>query len=112
MRLWLAVIGVFLVLGASIAVRSQDPPAAAQPQDQYFAGIVTLLSDTSITITRTVLGKPTVRNFMITPDTVMQGGKPKLKSRVTVKWVTREEGDLAVKIIVRGSNTPPPPKKP
>jgi hypothetical protein len=38
-----------------------------------------------------------------------QGGKPKLKQKVTVKWVSEENGDRAVKIILRGSV--PPPKK-
>jgi hypothetical protein len=70
---------------------------------------VTALADDSITLTRTVLGKSTVRTFAITTETVVQGGKPKLKSKVTVKWVSGENGDRAVKIILRGSV--PPPKK-
>jgi hypothetical protein len=103
-------IGVFLALANHGLVRCQDPPAAVQPQDQFFAGLVTALTDTSLTVTRTVLGKSTVRTFAITPETVTQGGKPKLKSKVTVKWVSGEDGDRAVKIIVRG--IAPPPKKP
>jgi hypothetical protein len=103
------VIGVLLALAASNPVRSQDPPATAPPPDQYFAGVVTALADDSITLTRTVLGKSTVRSFAISAETVVQGGKPKLKSKVTVKWVSGENGDRAVKIILRGSV--PPPKK-
>jgi len=92
------------------AVRSQDPKSAAPPQDQFFAGTITELTDTSITVTRTVLGKEsTVRAFAITPETVIQGGKPKLKSRVTIKWAAGNDGDRALKIILRGSV--PPPKK-
>jgi hypothetical protein len=105
------VIGVLLALAASNPVRSQDPPATAPPPDQYFAGVVTALADDSITLTRTVLGKSTVRTFAITTETLMQpqGSKPKLKQKVTVKWVSGENGDRAVKIILRGSV--PPPKK-
>ena len=103
------VIGVFLALAGFNLARSQDPPSVQQPQDQYFAGIVTAFSETSITITRTVLGKSTVRTFVITAETVTQGGKPKVKSKVTVKWVAGNDGDQAVKIILRGST--PPPKK-
>jgi len=104
-------IGVFLALAISNSVWSQDHPAAAAPvQDQFFAGIVTALSDTSVTVTRTVLGKEsTVHTFTITPETHIEG-KPKLKSRVTVRYVTGENGDRAVRIIVRTA-TPPPPKK-
>jgi hypothetical protein len=105
------VIGVLLALAGSNPARSQDPtPSAQQPVDQYFAGVVTALTDDSITLTRTVLGKSTVRSFAITAETVVQGGKPKLKSKVTVKWVSGDNGDRAVKIILRGSA--PQPKKP
>jgi hypothetical protein len=107
------VIGVLLALAGSSPVCSQDdpPPSAQQPVDQYFAGLVTALAGDSITLTRTVLGKATVRSFAITAETVVQpqGGKPKLKQKVTVKWVSEENGDRAVKIILRGSV--PAPKK-
>lgn len=101
------VISVCLALPAN-SVRGQDPPAQQQQPDQYFAGFVTSLTETSITVTRTVLGKSTVRTFGVTPETVIQGGKPKLKSKVTVKWVSSDEGDRAIKIILRGAA----PKKP
>jgi hypothetical protein len=103
------VISVLLALAGSPAVRSQDPPPVQPAADQYFAGVITDLSESSVTITRTVLGKSTIRKFAITSETVIQGGTPKVKSRVTVKWVSAGEGDRAVKIILRGSV--PPPKK-
>lgn len=105
------VLSLFLAIAGSQSLRSQDdPPTATAPQpDQYFAGVVTALEDDSITLTRTVLGKATVRVFAITPGTVLQGAKPKLKAKVTVKWVPGEDGDVALKIIVRGSA--PAPKK-
>src|ERR1700690_1151273 len=102
------VIGVLMALAGPNPVRSQaPPPSAQQPADQFFAGVVTALADDSITLTRTVLGKSTVRTFAITAETVVQpqGGKPKLKQKVTVKWVSGDngDGDRAVKIILRGS---------
>jgi hypothetical protein len=102
--------GVFLVLASSNPLHSQDdPPPAVQPQDQLFAGIVTALSDTSVTVTRTVLGKDsTVRTFAITPDTHIEG-KPKMKSKVTVRFIASDDGDRALRIIVRG--VLPAPKK-
>jgi hypothetical protein len=104
-------IGVCLALASSGAIHSQDPPATVSPPNQFFAGTITALSETSVTVTRTVLGKDaTVRTFAITHETVIEGGKLKLKSRVTVKWLASEGGDRAVKIILRGSV--PPPKKP
>jgi len=105
----LGVIIVILALASPNDVRGQDPPTTQPPPDQYFAGIVTALTDTSVTVTRTVLGKSTVRTFAITTETVTQGGKPKVKSKVTIKWISGEDGDRAVKIILRGT---PAPKKP
>ena len=107
-------IGVLLALAlaGSNPVRSQDPPPSAQPPaDAFFAGVVTALTADSITLKQTVLGKATVRTFALTADTVIDplGGKPKLKQKVTVKWIGGESGDRAVKIILRGSV--PPPKK-
>ena len=102
-------LSVFLAFAGSNPLRSQDPAPAVQPQDQFFAGIITALSDTSVTVTRTVLGKEsTVRSFAITPETHIEG-KPKVKSRVTVRFLSGESGDRAVRIIVRGA---PQPKKP
>ena len=103
-------ISVFLAAASSNPVQSQDHPAATvQTQDQFFAGIVTALSETSVTVTRTVLGKEsTARTFTITPETHIEG-KPKVKSRVTVRYVSDENGNRAVRIIVRGA---PQPKKP
>jgi len=110
--LFCGVIGVLLALAGFNPVRSQDAaPSAQPPADQYFAGVVTALTDSSITLTRTALGKSTVHSFAITAETAVepQGGKPKLKQKVTVKWVSGDNGDRAVKILLRGS---PPPKKP
>jgi len=106
-------IGVLLALAGPSAVRSQDdpPPSAQQPVDQYFAGVVTALTEESITLKQTVLGKATVRAFLISAETryAPEGGKPKLKQKVTVQWLSGENGDRAVKIILRGSA--PAPKK-
>ena len=100
---------MFLVLGGLQPVRCQDPPIEQPQADQFFAGVVTALNEDSITLTQKVLGKPTVRKFAITPETVVEGGKPKLKSKVTIKWVNDDNGDRAVKIMLRAPV--PPPKK-
>jgi hypothetical protein len=83
--------------------RAQSPPAEAQPQDHFFAGTITALASDKITVSRTVLGsKPDTRTFLIKPETRIEG-KPRLKARVTVRWVPDEEGDRAVHIIVRST---------
>jgi len=103
-------LSVLLVLVLTSPVRSQDDKNAAPPQYQYFAGVVTALTATSVTVMRSVLGKSTTRAFAITRDTIIQGGKPRVRSKVTIKWIASDDGDRAVKIILR-SPGPPPPKK-
>jgi hypothetical protein len=105
-------LSVWLVLANVSGLRGQDKAPAVPPQDQFFTGTVTALSDTSVTVTRTTLGsESTVRTFAITPDTHVEG-KLKMKARVTVRFVSEPEGDRVVRIIVRGSApAPPPPKK-
>jgi len=99
---------VLLAFASANRLHGQDPAPATPPHDQFLAGTITALSATSITVTRTVMGKEsTVRTFAITSATEIKG-KPKVDWRVTVRFVSEEGGDRAVRIIVRG---PPQPKK-
>ena len=103
-----------LALGAAGPPSTQAPPAPQapapedKPKDQFFAGLITALSSSQITVTRTVLGeKSSTRTFAITRETRVEG-KPKLKTRVTVQFVTTEEGDRAIQIIVRSASQKKP----
>lgn len=101
-----------LSFGAARPSMVQTPPAPAEqakPRDQFFSGYITALSETGITVNRTVLGdKVSTRTFQITPETKVEG-KPKVKARVTVQFVPSEEGDRAVAIIVRSTASPRKP---
>jgi hypothetical protein len=104
----------FIILGVLAAglclpssVQTAVPAPAGGAKDQFFSGYITSISDTSITVNRTVLGsQSSTRTFAITPETRIEG-KPKVKARVTVEYVGEDEGDRAVHIIVRTSQ----PKK-
>ena len=90
-----------------VAPQNQEPPPAEQPGDQYFSGTVVSYAGERLTVARTVLGKnSSSRDFTITGETQIEG-KLKVKVRVTVQFVTKDEIDYAVHIIVRN----PPPKK-
>jgi hypothetical protein len=85
------------------AQQEQEQP----PAEQYFSGAVVSYSDEKVTVARTVLGKnSSSRDFTITRETQIEG-KVRVKVRVTVQYVTKDEVDYAVHIIVRN----PPPKK-
>lgn len=102
----------FLVAVCACAVAfGTGREAAAAPQDeqaklkaQMFSGTVTAVDSTSLTATRAGDGKvPATHTFVITPETTFEGGKPKVNSRVTVRYVSGDEGDRAVHVIVRSS---------
>jgi hypothetical protein len=84
-----------------------ETPPAEQPVEEYFSGTVIAYVGESITVARTVMGKNSAsRRFVVTSETQIEG-KLKVKCRVTVQYVTKEEVDRALHIIVR---TPGPKK--
>jgi len=75
--------------------------------DDTFSGPIVELSTERITVSRSILGKPAERrSFWIKPDTRVEG-KLRVRVRVTVGFVTTDEGDIARLIVVR----PSAPKK-
>lgn len=84
-----------------------EPPSKSEPQYQdTFAGSVIEVSAVKVSVSRTILGKTEKRTFLIKPDTRVEG-KLKPKAKVTVGYVTTDEGDVARLIVVRG----PTPKR-
>ena len=99
---------VLLVFLASSATTFPQKPAQAQTQaktkDQFFTGTVTAIDDTSLTVNRMVLGKnSSTKTFIVTAETRFEGGKPLVRSQVTVRFVTTSDGDRAVNVILRRS---------
>jgi hypothetical protein len=81
--------------------QNQEPPPAEQPADQYFSGTVVSYAGEILIVARTVLGKnSTSRHFKVNSETQIEG-KLKVKARVTVQYITRDEADHAIHIIVR-----------
>jgi hypothetical protein len=98
--------GVFLVCGsARPALPQTDNQEHKSPKlkDQMFSGMVVAIDDASLTASRAGQGKvAATKTFAITPETRFEGGKPAVNSRVTVRYVTTETGELAIHVIVRG----------
>lgn len=94
---------LLLLLSSAVPVPlgAQSPPAADQPHREFFSGVITLLADDQITVSKTVLGKNSdVRVFLIAKETRVEG-KLRLKARVTVRYTHSDDGNHAVHIIVR-----------
>lgn len=93
---------------AGLALRplSADEPstAAAKKADSFFAGTVVESTAEKITVTRTVLGKPENRSFVVTPETKVEG-RLRARVRVTVRYISDDGGDTATMIVVRSAIT-------
>jgi len=90
---------------------AKNAPAKNEPKyDQTFAGPIVELSATQITVSRSILGKPAERRtFSITPDTRIEG-KLRVRAKVTVGFVTSDDGDVARLVVVRTAQKPPEKK--
>ena len=80
----------------------EPSPGATKKADAFFAGTVVEWTPEKITVTRTVLGKPENRSFVMTADTKIEG-RLRAKVRVTVRYTSDEDGDTATMIIVRST---------
>jgi hypothetical protein len=104
-RIWLAVLALeWGIAGLAVRPLSADEPstAVAKKADAFFAGTVVEWSAEKIMVTRTVLGKPENRSFVMTADTKIEG-RLRAKIRVTVRYTSDDDGDTATMIIVRST---------
>jgi hypothetical protein len=100
---WLLKLCLFLALtaGSLELVSSQEQEPAPEPNTEFVSGTVTDLPDGRIVINRAVLGKPPEnRSFLIKPETKIEG-RLRINARVTVGFKPSDEGEVAVRIIVR-----------
>jgi hypothetical protein len=106
---------VFLLIASTAApdvspslVNGQEQEPLPEPSYEFVSGTVTELPAGRIVINRAVLGKPPEnRSFLIKPETKIEG-RLRLHARVTVGFKPSDEGDVAVRIIVRAQNEKKP----
>jgi len=93
----LSFVALWLVLAGVAPAQESD----TKKPDTFFAGTVLEWTSGTITVSRVVLGKKTEkRSFRVTPETKIEG-KMRTKVRVTVRYITDDEGDTATLIVVR-----------
>ena len=85
--------------GVSWAQEAEAKEAAVN-KDNFFAGTVTESTAVKLTVSRVVRGKAQKRSFKVNPDTKVDG-KLRVKVRVTVQYVSDDEGDTAMRVVVR-----------
>jgi hypothetical protein len=94
------VIGL-LACSAAAPLRA-DETATTKAPDAFFAGTVMELTSETVVVGRTVRGKAESRKFQLNPQTKTEG-KLAAKVRVTVRYITDDDGDTATLIVVRGA---------
>ena len=99
-----------LLASAAAAPLWADENATTKAADTFFAGTVTELTSETVVVGRTVRGKAESRTFQLTPQTKTEG-KLAAKVRVTVRYITDDDGDTATLIVVRGAAKQAKPKK-
>ena len=120
MRLGFATL--LIVAGAQFAVtgwaqedasaeKPHDNSAKSEPKyDQTFSGQIVELAAGKVTVSRSILGKPAEKHtFLIRSDTRVEG-KLRVKAKVTVGYVSTDDGDVAKLVVVRTSQKQPEKK--
>ena len=102
-----------LLAFGQMAAYAQEQTPSQEGSYEFVSGTITEVSAERIIVNRSVMSKAAEnRTFLITGDTKIEG-KLRAKARVTVGFKTTDEGDVAVRIIVRSGQGPTPtPKKP
>lgn len=99
-------LAVALLAVASLSAPGQDPPA---PEDDtgFVSGAVVDLPSGRIVVSRTIIGKPAEnRTFLRTEETKVEGTL-RVGARVTVGFKETPEGEVAMRVIVRGAAAAP-----
>lgn len=101
-----------LLAGVPATPLVADETGTSKTADTFFAGTVSQYSAETLIVGRTVRGKAESRTFIVTPQTKIDG-KLAVKVRVTVRYITDDDGDTATLIVVRGSapSAPKPAKQ-
>jgi len=90
----------FLVVVLSFAWSARCV-AAQDDQDNYFTG--TLVENTAdhMKVSRVLQGKKEERVFQVNAQTKVEGGRLRLRERITVRYVLADDKDTAILVIVR-----------
>ncbi len=95
------VIGVTHTPLAAVVTQDAEGQEAESLPSEFFSGSVQDLSETSVSVTRSLAGKtPETRMFQLSNDTIVEGHLKK-QARVTVGFRTHDGQDHAWRIIVR-----------
>jgi hypothetical protein len=97
---------ILLVLICALLLPLAGEDASGQAADAFFAGTVKEATPEKIVVGRIVRGKAESREFRLRPATKIEGTLA-ASVRVTVRYISDDDGDIATLIVVR----PPRPAR-
>ena len=108
---WIAFGVLFSLLAYPSALPLKaDDAVPVKPSNTFFAGTVGVASAEAITVARVVRGHAESRSFRLTPETKVEGTLL-AGARVTVRYITDDDGDTATLIVVHAPGAAPKTKK-
>jgi hypothetical protein len=97
------------LLSALLCAQDAPKKPASRLRPQFFAGTVTELDSAHITVSRSVLGRPPEHRTFIIKSTTKMSKDLRTKDRVTVRYRSDPDGDVALEILVRTRTRAPHP---
>lgn len=93
---------VTIILSVVLSVMLVATALAAQDdQDNYFTGTLVENAPDHLKVSRVLQGKAAGRVFKVNAQTKIEGGRLRLRERITVRFIAGDEGDTAILVIVR-----------
>jgi len=96
-------LGSLLLLVLSFALIAKCVAAQEDQDNNSFTGTLVENTTDHLKVTRpsAVKGKAEARVFKVTAQTKIEGGRLKLKQRIYVRYVSADEMDTAILVIIR-----------
>jgi hypothetical protein len=105
---WTKLLGSLLLMVLSFALSARCVAAQDdQDKDNYFTGTLVENTPDHVKVSRVLQGKSEERIFKMNPQTKIEGGRLRLKARITVRYITGDDSDTAILVIVRPAGKKP-----
>jgi hypothetical protein len=94
---------VLMVLGFAISATRVTAQQDDQDKDKdnYFTGTLVENAPDHLKVSRVLQGKSENRVFKITAETKVEGGRLRVRARITVRYASGDDNDTAILVIVR-----------
>jgi hypothetical protein len=93
--------GSLLLMVLSFALIARCVAAQDDQDKDSFTGTLIESAPDHLKVSKAVQGKTEARVFKVTAQTKIEGGRPKLKQRIYVRYTSTDDGDTAILVIIR-----------